>query len=215
MLIGTEIIRFTDNAQEELSRLSKELRLSNLINQIGDSGNIPQDVKDDLRNLIFTLADMFGSDLPAAVADPVEALRTASRDINLARVLAERGLFRFYQLLKTTTVVYDDTYREEIPVPIYTQLVDPDTGEPFYRQEDFVMWFCREAKVSRALVFQRIATINRLLTLGFPLDEAYQTILSKPYAIQETLKELAVWHRKSLCASPTSTYQKKWDRLRT
>ncbi len=116
--------------------------------------------------------------------DPVSTLKSASRDINLSRILRERGLFRLYRLLNT-----NDAHN----IPLFQTLTDPDTGEPFERREDMIGWFCRSAKVSRSIVFQRLGTIYRLLGLGFEMDECYATILTKPTAIRETLKQIAEW----------------------
>ncbi len=44
----------------------------------------------------------------------------------------------------------------------------------------------------------RMATIEKLLGLGFELDDCYKTILTKPYAIRETLNEIAEWHHNEL-----------------
>ena len=59
-------------------------------------------------------------------------------------------------------------------------------------------WFCKSAKVSRSVVFMRMATIEKLLGLGYELDDCYKTILTKPYAIRETLHEIAEWHHNEL-----------------
>jgi hypothetical protein len=62
------------------------------------------------------------------------------------------------------------------------------------------MWFCKSARVSRSIVFQRIASIEKLTGIGFSLDDAYQIILTKPYAIRETLNEVGEWSHGELTA---------------
>jgi hypothetical protein len=185
----SEVIHFTETANEELHRLYDELQISKLVEAL-HSGKIPQNLQDVIIPLTTTIVDLFGTATPAIGIDPIEALKAASRDINLSRILRERGLFRLYRLLNT-----DDGVTGQ---PLWKSLTDPDTDMEFNRREDMIGWFCRSAKVSRSVVFMRMATIEKLCGLGFTLDEAYQTILTKPYAIRETLNEVAEWHNGEL-----------------
>ena len=178
-----QIIQFTESAQEELKRLYDELQISDLVSALR-SGRMNDDVQALVVPLTTTILDLFGTATPGIDIDPISTLKSASRDINLSRILRERGLFRLFRLLNTN---------DDHNVPIYQTLTDPDTGEAFARREDMIGWFCKSAKVSRSVVFMRMATIEKLLGLGFDLDACYQTILTKPYAIRETLKEIAEW----------------------
>jgi hypothetical protein len=196
-LVKTGIIRFTESAEEELQLLQSELRLGKLLTAV-ENGSSLEAVKDDIRELAFVLADLFGDSLPSIDVDPLETLKLASRDINLGRILKERGLARLYQLLNQHEKIIDPTTGEAIYKPKYMYLTHPDTGERFTRREDMIMWFCRDAHVARSLVFQRIAMYERLLSLGFQLEEAYQVILTKPYTIKETLSTVASWDKGNL-----------------
>ena len=109
---------------------------------------------------------------------PLEALRLASRDIALGRVLRERGIFRVFLIMHNKS---------------YSSLENPDTGEPFARQEDFIKWFSETAGVSRALLFLRTAAISRLLTLGHTIEDAYRMMVRKPTVIQESIRSLGEW----------------------
>ncbi len=166
-----------------------ELQIGKLIDAL-HSGHLPSEFQEIIIPLTATIADLFGTATPAIGIDPVEALKAASRDINLSRILRERGLFRLYRLLNT-----DDS---KTGTPLYKTLTDPDTGMEFNRREDLIGWFCRSAKVSRSVVFMRMATIEKLLGLGFDEDASYHTIITKPYAIRETLNEIAEWSNGEL-----------------
>jgi hypothetical protein len=78
-------------------------------------------------------------------------------------------------------------------IPEYMTKKNPNTGTPFQRQEEFIGWFCEVAHVSRSLVFQRMSTISKTLSLGFTLEEAYEIITSKPYAIRQVLNMVGDW----------------------
>ena len=187
--ITTQVIRFSENAREELRHLYDELKLDQLMAAIKD-GRIPSDLQQIILPATATLLDIFGTEIPAIGMDPIETLKIASRDINLARIVRERGLFRLFRLLNTNDGSTGD--------PLWQGLTDPETGEPFRRREDLIGWFCHSARVSRSIVFMRMATIEKLTGLGFTLDDAYATILTKPTAIREALNEVADWHKGSL-----------------
>jgi hypothetical protein len=198
MTISYSIIHFTDNAEEELALLTQEMRLKRVVESIAPSAPIPEELKADLRQLLLTLHDLFGSSLPAQEDDPLEALRLASRDIHLSKVLRERGLFRVYRALTMRGYLSDDMTGETIEVPGYMTLYNEDSGQNYRTKEEFIGWFCREAKIARSLVFQRLATIEKLSTLGFNLEQSYQLVLAKPSAVQETLEEIADWKKGQL-----------------
>jgi hypothetical protein len=195
-------IRFTETADEEVRTLFNEMQLIPVASFLQkNDAPLPEELKTLLRQLLATLSDLFSSDLPGIEADPEAALRTASRDINLAKLLRERGLFRLYRILHEKVwyeqmqgVVLTQDQAELVQtaslVPIYMTYNNPSTGSPFSKQEEFIGWFCEEAHVARSLVFMRLATIERALALGFSLEESFSLVISKPYAIQETLHQV-------------------------
>lgn len=210
--MSTEIVTtFTQSAEEELAQLAKELRLGKIIKQLHDSGDISPELRADVRDLAILLADMFGSSVPTYDGDPFETMRAASRDINVSRILRERGVFRLYRLIHSTVPVKDGD--ETIDVPVYAGLINPDTGEPFNRQEEFIMWFCREAHVARATVFQRIATIDRMLHLGADIDEAYRALIGRSYAVYQALGEVGTWSKGELISVNPTTARRLVERV--
>jgi hypothetical protein len=175
-------ISFTETAEQEVTQLVHELHLVPIAQSL-NSMDTPALV-DGVKQLLSVLSDLFSVDLPNIEKDPEDTLRTVSRDINLSRLLRERGLFRLYRLLHQ---------KDENNVPLFMTLANPGTGSPFSRQEEFIGWFCDEAHVARSLVFMRMAAIDRVLTLGFTLERAFSIVVSKPYAIQDTLHKIAEW----------------------
>jgi hypothetical protein len=168
--------------------LYEELQIGEVVSALR-SGEIPDKLQTLVVPLATTILDLFGTGTPGIGIDPISTLKSASRDINLSRILRERGLFRLFRLLNTN---------DEHNVPIYQTLTNPDDGSYFERREDMIGWFCKSAKVSRSVVFMRMATIEKLLGLGYELDDCYKTILTKPYAIRETLNEIAEWQHNEL-----------------
>jgi len=192
MQIRPLAVRFTETAAEEVKLLVKELSLIPLAQQLQrNDQSLSEEFNRLLAQLLTSLSDLFSVDLPGTDKDPEATLRTISRDINLARLLRERGLFRLYRLIHQ---------KDAQGIPLFMTLVNPDTGSPFGRQEEFIGWFCQEARVARSLVFIRIATIERILALGFSLEEAFKLILTKPYAIRETMNLVADWEKGELKA---------------
>lgn len=176
-------ITFTDTAEEEITHLVKEMHLVPIAeNLVKEASPV---LKEHLSQLLSVIADLFSVDLPTIEKNPEDTLRSVSRDINLSRLLRERGLFRLYRLL----------HHKENNVPMFMTLLNPATGSPFLNQEEFIGWFCEEAHVARSLVFMRIRAIERLLTIGLDLNEAFNTVISKPYAVQDTLHKVASWDK--------------------
>lgn len=203
-------VQFTDSAADEVMQVTTDLQLMQIAEALTSEGEISPSLRGFLTTLLEQLVDMFGASLPSLPADPEQALRRISRDINLARIMRERGLFRMYLL--TTRKIWVDPYagvidpqpegqidRSKYPdaarLPAFMLLENPDTGQPFARQEEFIGWFCAASHVARSLVFQRMATIDRLIALGFDINEAFKVVISKPYAIQETLSMIAGWDK--------------------
>jgi hypothetical protein len=98
--MSSVIIQFTESPAQELSRLHDELHIGRLVEAL-KAGSMPDNLREVILPLTSTIIDLFGTDTPTIGVDPVAALLTASRDINLSRILRERGLFRLYRLLKT------------------------------------------------------------------------------------------------------------------
>lgn len=207
----TEIaVQFTDNAEEEVLSLVQDLRLLSLAEMLGNPNiTLPTEYQGAVQQLLAVVTDLFSTSVPDTSGSPEETLRAVSRDINLARLLRERGLFRFYRLVNEFTQP-DDGSRG---VPIFMSMINPTTGAPFAKQEEFVSWFCSEARVARGLVFMRLATISRLVTLGFSLDEAFSLIITKPYAIREVLNMVADWRGDNLVNVDPDTILRLADKV--
>jgi hypothetical protein len=184
----SDLIPFTESAQEELKRLYEELQISDVVDALRN-GDLPEETQALIVPLTTTILDLFGQGTPTIGMDPMSTLKSASRDINLSRILRERGIFRLFRLLNTN---------DDHNIPLFQSLTDPDTGAEFTRREDMIGWFCKSARVSRSLVFMRLGTIEKLLGLGWSLDDCYHTLLTKEYAIRENLLEVAEWHSGEL-----------------
>src|SRR5512143_438470 len=96
----SQIVPFTGSAEEELQRLYEELQISDVVSALR-SGDIPNDLQTLVVPLATTILDLFGTGTPTIGLDPISTLKSASRDINLSRILRERGLFRLFRLLNT------------------------------------------------------------------------------------------------------------------
>lgn len=179
-------VSFTDTPQEEISRFIRELQLVKLADAIQTGKQLPEDVSKLLGELLHLLVDMFSIDMPLITGDPEEDLRVISRDINISRIVKEKALFRLWLLLRV---------RDKEGIVVYKKFLHPDTGEPFPNQEEFLGWFCSNAHATRATVFQRNATYDRMHVLGFDPEEAFRVVLSKPSVITEKLRELADWEK--------------------
>lgn len=194
--MSQQIIAFPETATQELISLQNDLRIAKLLEYISPGSPLPDDVKAELRGLTGTLADMFGTSIPGIEEDELFAtLQLVTRDLNIGKILRERGLFRLWRMLRTKRTVVDEVTREFLELPAFMLETNPDTGGPFTRQEEFIRWFCREAKVARALVFMRVATLDRMIALGIPEQEAYEIVLEKPFVIREALNSLASWEK--------------------
>ena len=182
-------IRFSDTADEEVRLLVNDLRLAQIAEHLRRPGPITDDLRDALLILFSTLTDMFSAGLPDLEGDPELVLRKISRDINIARLLRERGLFRLYRLVHR---------KDDNGVLFFMSIINPLTGSPFAKQEEFIGWVCEDAHISRSMTFMRMATIDRTLALGFSLEQSFQLILSKPYVIWETLHIVGQWDKNTL-----------------
>lgn len=183
-------INFTDSPKEEVSLIRKEFNLSSLaetLTKIVDTGDaLDPEERIQVAMIIANLQEMFSLDLPE-VDDSVEkTLRLSSRDINLSRILRERGIIRLYRLLR----------EKKDGIPIFQTLINPYDDAPFSRQEDFITWVAREAHMPRSTLFIRFSVYDKMLSIGFSLEEAFKTVITKPYAMQEVLKMLGTWDRQ-------------------
>lgn len=203
-------VRFTDNAEEEVVSLAKDLQLMKVAGMLRSPDiAIPDEYRAALYSLLSVVTDLFATSVPLVSNDPEETLRAVSRDINLARLLRERGLFRLYLLINRRTKPEDGSQG----VPIFMSMINPLDGSPFAKQEDFIAWFCDEAHVARSLVFMRLATIGRLVSLGFTLDDAFSLIITKPYAIREILNMVANWRQDDLVSVNPETMLRLADHI--
>lgn len=192
-------VSFAQDVDEELRKLTAEMRIMSILNLLAADNRAPTEAeKADLRHMMLVLADLFSTSLPPIEENPVEMMPLAARDINLSRMLKERGLARLYRLVTLQTQAVDDLTNQTILLPLFMTMDNPETGVKFRSQEEFIGWFCQEARVPRSLVFMRIATYNRLLTVGMPLEEAFTVLLKKPYAAREAMNEVGTWRREEL-----------------
>jgi len=187
-----DLIKFTETPGEEVSRFVKESRVTEIVKIIQANKDLPEDLKEAIIDMISTVVDLFSTSLPMAEQDPVEALRKASRDINLSRILRERGVVRLFQIIYGTTFIPESEDGKEIEVKVYLTL-------GFETQEDLIDWFTKYAKVSRALVYKRFKAYNKLTNaLGYTLDEAFDLIITKPSLIGDSLEDIGVWSTNEL-----------------
>lgn len=170
---------FSDTAEEEVRRLMDDIELAKTFEDIKTAKEISPELRTKMTNVLLTFAEVFSIKVPDVINNDIDlTLEMASRDINLSKLLRERGLFRIFRLINI---------KDENGSPIYMGMLNPNTGEPFLRMEDLIGYFCEASHVSRSLVFQRLATINKCISLGMSMDKAFATIITKPYAITETL----------------------------
>jgi hypothetical protein len=182
-------VAFTETPYDEIKALMQDLRFSELARLLASGQQLSSEMTEVLGQFVHVISDLFSDGIPNISDNPDVALRTVSRDINLSRILRERGIFRLHLLLNQ---------KDSNGLPVYMSLDNPVTGSPFATQEEFIGWFCGEASVSRSLIFMRLASIERLLSLGFSREEALNTIMSKPYAVRETLNSVAEWNKGRL-----------------
>lgn len=183
-------VMFTDSAEQEVAQLVNDIQLQEAFNSLKNNKDIDPKLKKQMLGLVALFAELFSAKLPDVVeGDVATTLKIASRDINLSRLLRERGLFRVYRLTEMT---------KEDGTPIYMGMTNPLTGEPFARMEDLIGYFCEASHVSRSLVFQRLATIKRCQYIGMDLEKTFKTIIAKPYAISETLRTIGKWNGAEL-----------------
>lgn len=175
-------IRFTETAKDTADSVIRSLDLMPLMSVMKDD-NTPEETKALIGNLLIALSDIFETALPNIDGTTEENLMKVSRDLSLSKLLRERGLFRMYRL--TTEFVNN--------IPVWSYFLHPLTGEPFSSREKFIDWFVAEAHVSRGMLYQRLADIKRLLSLGFDLEQAYEVVLTKPYVISTALKLIVNW----------------------
>ena len=147
---------------------------------------LTQEEKIVVAQAINSIREMFSLDLPEIDGNIEKTLRLTSRDINLSRILRERGIIRFYRLLR----------QKEDGIPVFHTLLNPYDNAPFVRQEEFITWVALEAHMPRSTLFMRFSVYDKMLELGFSLQEAFQTVVTKPYAMREVLNMLGIWDRQ-------------------
>jgi hypothetical protein len=183
-------ISFTDSPEEEVALIKREFNLSDVAKElegaIMEGDVMSEDSHIQLAQLLTTFQEMFSLELPALGDTTEDTLRLSSRDINLSRLLRERGLVRLYRLIRE---------RDEDNVPLFLGYLDPYGGTPFKTQEDFIGWIAKDAHIPRSTLFMRFATYDKMLGVGFELEPAFQTVITKPYAMREVLNLVATWDR--------------------
>lgn len=184
-------ITFTENPQQEIDLVQRELNLSTLTDRMNNvvfgTGQLTEEEETQLAELLATLQEMFSLELPELKEEIEKNLRLSSRDINLSRILRERGIIRFYRLIKETN---------EDGIPLFMTVINPLEDKPFQRQEEFITWVALDAHMPRSTLFMRFATYDKLRALGFELDDAFRTVITKPYAMRQVLNMLGTWDRE-------------------
>lgn len=175
-------IRFAENPDDEIQSIIQEMQLIPLARALSQlSTELPKELKNMLGAMLQTVNEIFSTELPALDNNPEITLRKISREFNLSRLLRERAMFRMYRLIRQT---------DNDGVPLYMYQRNPHTGTPFSTQNDFINWFTAEAHISRGFVYQRLAAIERLLIIGYELEEAFHLLAQKPFVVSETLRLL-------------------------
>lgn len=193
-------INFTDNPEEEITLIRKEFKLSGLAETLGkiiDTGEaLDPEERMNVAVVIANLQEMFSLELPRVEGTVERTLRLSSRDINLSRILRERGIIRLYRLLR----------EKDQGIPIFQTLINPYDDTPFSRQEDFITWIALEGHMPRSTLFMRFGTYDKMLSLGFSLEESFTTVITKPYAMRKVLNMLGTWnhHKELISVDPTA-----------
>lgn len=194
---------FTEDALEEYHKLTNELSLTDLAEKLEAGEQISEDEQTQLASIVVFFNDMVYPGAPKLLDTVQDNIESASQMLNLSRLIREKGLARFYNLVRS---------RNDEGELLYKTVVDQNTGELFDKQEDFIKWFCFEAKVSRALVFQRLRAYERLAALGHGLDSSFKTILRNPASVQKALKLVGEWDKDKLIDVPVDTARKLADK---
>lgn len=184
---------FAESGDEEASRIIAPATLNSIHAKLAGQMTLNPEESLKVAALMEVMVSLFSTDLPTLIGDVQEELSKSSQEINLGRFLREKAIVRIYMLTRHTA---------DNGEPLYTQMKHPDTGEIFTSQEDFLGWWCAAASVSRALIFQRLATYRRLEDIGFTLEESYEVMKQRPSVITESLRELCVWDKTSLVKFP-------------
>lgn len=178
------IVPFTERTTDELKGIIDSLNIVGVVN-IAKESDVEN--KEIMVNLLTVILDLFSVDLPEANGKSEEVMKLVSRDIAMGKWFRERGLFRFFKLLKTTV---NDR-------PFWSYYSNPETLETFSSRDEFIGWFCSAAKVPRSLIFQRMATIERLFEVGFDEEHAYELLQTYPSAVTESARSLVEWTPKT------------------
>lgn len=193
------VIKFSESAEEEVYDISKNLGLEKILEALVDEEEpFPEALREPVERILAFISDILNVGLPGIDGPPEMTLRRVSRDYSLSRLFRERGLVRLYRFVRSSIdieIPIDEFgNKQTVEVKAFQTLINPITNGYFSSQEEFIKWFCKDASISRASVFSRFALFDRMIyTLKFPLEEAYRIIISRPYVIDQTIKELADW----------------------
>lgn len=181
-------LTFSDSVIEEARVMLAELKITSIIYAIRKNEPLSETTLQDLEQLLRVITDLLDPNLPAIPKDPLETLKLISRDNNLARLLSSRSAARLFRFLQLRT---DDG------VPLFMTLTTED-GETFTTQNDFIDHICKHAHISRSSLYERKGVLERLMFLGYSLEDAYKILVSKPRTIANVLKMLGDWDRNQL-----------------
>lgn len=191
MTLNNVHIHFPDSPEKELEQLQNGFNIYSAIEALeNNSSSIPKDLKTMVVNTLIGVLDLLDiTTLPDMLEDVESTILSIGRDISMSRVLRERGIFRLHRLTRTV---------DENGLPLFASLDNPETGEYFHNQKAFLKWFCDTAKVSRSLIFMRMATIERLYTLGYDMKSTFKLMLTKPSIIRKALNNVGTWNGGNL-----------------
>lgn len=181
-------LSFYDDPTKELVRLQEELSLGTLIEKLEYALRTGSALDEETTFQIYEAAekiqDLFSVSVPQALDNPTQELKGIARGYHWSKLLREKSLvslFRFVYMVKDPS-----------GIPFIATQINPDTGAPF-DETSFIHWFCHNAAINSTTAFQRLAAYKKLIGLGFTLESAFSTIITKPYLIGSALNSLAVF----------------------
>lgn len=181
--MSTNMIHSPDNAIAELEQFNPAFEMAKLYEKL-NKGDFSEEVIRQVKDVLVSYSELFDTGVPDIQGMDFNTVLTISnREIKVARLLKERGIYRLIQALR----MVDDR-----GLPLWQQLVDED-GEPFERQEDVIHAFCTAAHISRPTVFSRISLYNMLRFLEYDEEDSYRLVLLHPTLLYNTLKKLGDW----------------------
>ena len=183
--VNKTLLHVPDNAIEELQTFSRSMQMRNLYHEVHASGAIPQELKDELEQVVLGYASLFDVAPPDITGMEFDTVLTISnQEIKVARLMKERGLYRLVMSLEMV---------DEYGLPMWQQLINETTGKPFEKRDDMISAFCAVSHVSRQSVYTRLSLYRMLALVGYTSEESYKLVLQRPTLIYKTLNRLGDW----------------------